>query len=708
MKVKIKSQITPYILLVVGLLLLIGGFVFFNFVLKEKTEKNAVYQTAQKNIEKEVKAENFYVANLYSCIDELVKEGSQKAFNSILDQKKLKEIHGLPVVFNGPKKVNLDFKEVKKFVEDYVKNHYYICRNKYYNYKQTKGIYVITDLELFELYETGWVAKIHYIMKNIKKDKSYEGEKEITGRTTYLKELVDLYNSLIDYEYKTRAIEKNMFTFIYHPELYSFYYGYPTTNIIYPCREMRFDLNQVKDTIKRILGVLISRYRIKNTENDLNVEPVFEIPLSLKEYTLGLKAWFKLLDNDTYIGFSVVPGSNAAIVGNELIIKPDPTATLSPSQKSYFCSYDLFYDIGAPVEVTLDYEGQKINFVMLLKINNNQISNLTIEKMKEDNTRNSLSLEGYNTLNKCIFDERVLEKSPKVKTVFEGQPVDALIKVNGYPCVFETKKGVAKVPISCLGCKVYAFKEDYISEGKVYSGEREIIIPMYKLKDVAIWTIYTPDWLIGNWSNESFRNLKFQGSSNPTQIKEGDPTELIKFVAKKELPEFKELFIPILLNNGVSIFYYDELNISNMTYATNGFKAVERVPYEYYVSNGTDFIKAGEITFNSKNYFYDEKKKTFVPCKIEVYQFKGNIDLGKEVYLIRLSNNKVIEFPYYTRLYSVKDGQTYLTTDYLIVCLPKNVKVKDGLIYRYDDNEKAWIKQGSFHFNSVFKLLKTN
>ena len=707
MKLRLKSQTTSYILLVIGLVILTGSYIFFNFVLKEKSEKKSVKKIINVNTQKETRSKSFYLADLYSCIDELVKEGSEKAFRSVLNQKKISEIENLPVVFDGKNKVNINFDELKDFVENYVKQNYYICRNKIYNYKKSRGIYLITDLEIFELYETGWSAKIKYLMKNIKEDKSFEGEKDLTGRTSYLKDLIDLYNKIVNYEYKTRAMEGNLFTFIYNPVLYSFYYGYPTTNIVYPCEEMRFNLEETKTIVKDILKVLISRYRIKNTENSLDVEEVFKIPL-LDEFKLNLKVWFQLLENQTDIDFSVVSGSNVAIVGNELIVKPDETAVLSPSQNSLLCSYDLFYDIVAPVRVTIDYENRRVDFVMILKINNNRITNKSIEEMKEDNSKNELSLSVSTNLNKCQYDEETIRRSPLIKTMFEGQPVDALIKVEGDPCVFETKNGKAKVPIPCLGCRIYAIKEDYISEGKVFSGEREITLSLYKLKDVAIWTIYTPDWLINNWGNQSFRNLKFQGRTNVNELSENDPNELIKLVAKKDVPKFKEIIIPVLLNNGVSLFYFGEFNIKNISYVTNGIKVVEKVSYEYYIPVNNSFEKFGEITFNKRDYFYDDKQKKFYPCEPKIYEFKGDLELGREVYLIKLSNNKVIVFPYYTKVFNVKDGQTKLTTKYLMICLPRGVTISSGLIYRYSDEERAWIKQDSFSFSSLFKPVSNN
>jgi len=707
MKIKIKGQTTPYVLLLLGLVLLTSGFIFFNFVLKEKSEKKSIKEVVQINVQKETKSRSFYLADLYSCIDELVKEGSEKAFKEILNQKKIGEIDGLPVVFDGKEKVNVEFKEIKGFIENYVKKNYYICRNRIYNYKENKGFYLITDLSIFELYESGWVAKVSYLIKNIKEDKSFEGEEDLRGRTSYLKDLIEIYNKIINYEFETRAMEGNLFTFIYNPTLYSFYYGYPTTNLIYPCKEMRFDLEETKKIIKRILSVLISRYRVDNTENSLDVEEVFKMPL-LNEFKLNLKVWFELLENQTYIDFSVVSGSNSAIIGNELIIRPDDTATLSPSQNSLMCSYDLFYDIAAPVKVSIDYDNRKINFVMLLKINNNRVTNKSIEEMKTDNIKNELSLNLNTGLNKCQYDEEIIRLSPKIRTVFEGRPVDALIKIEGDPCVFETKNGEAKVPIPCIGCKVYAIKEDYISEGRPYSGERELTLSLYKIKDVAIWTIYTPDWLIENWGNESFRNLKFQGRTDPYELNEEDPNELIKLVAKKEVPKFKELFLTILLNNGVHLFYYEELNPKNMSYSTNGIEVVEKISYEYYIPENNSFKKFGEITFNEKHYFYDERSKKFYACEPKIYEFKGDLELGREVYLIKLSNDKVVVFPYYTKVFNVKEGQTRLTTKYLMLCLPRGVTIKGGLIYRYFDEERAWIKQGSFSFGSMFKQIQFN
>ncbi|MEO2154209.1 MAG: hypothetical protein ABGW69_00200, partial [Nanoarchaeota archaeon] len=707
-----KAQTTAIILLIFGILVIAGGYFIFEVKFKEKKEKETTQQVIQINTQQEkMEKSQYFLLKLQSCIDSLVRQGLKESFNKVLNEKKIEAIDNLPVVLDGNKKVNINFGEIKNFIEDYVKNNFYICQNEVYNYKETRGVYIFTNLKNFEVYPKGWIAKIKYKIRNIKDDSQFTEETDLEGKISDIQDLLGLYNGLIDYEYSKRAMEWNLFTLIYDPLAYAGIYGYPSTNLIIPCRKLVFDLNYARNKIEDVLSYLISKYRVANTGNSYDTEQVFRIPY-LKNFLVNANVYFQLLRDKTKVDFSVVPGSSAYIRGNQLIVESDPYTGLSPSQSPPICSYDLFYDIIAPVKVIIKYNNIVIPFVIKLKVNNNIPFNGTDQEMELDNSDNP-NPAIPETFQQCNYNQTILTLyGKKVQVLYNNKPVkDALVFVQGNPCSSKTnKEGIAYIMPNCIGCAIYAIKEGYISGIDYNDIRKSFILNLYKLMQLNIWTIYTPKWLIGNWSNETFTNLKFQGvEGNDFNNLDTKTIDLIKLNTTSKIPEqFKEIILPIRLNIRVNIVYNGNFSLNNISYMTNGAQLLANIPYQFYYSQEDKFIHKGQYVFSNSqtDYYYDDVTKQLVPCEVQAYEYKGkDFTLGKDLFLIRLSNNKVIEFPYYNGIFNVETQKTTLTKKYLVVCLPSDVSFKEVLEYSYDNNQKKWVKKADYSFSSLFRPL---
>jgi len=338
--------------------------------------------------------------------------------------------------------------------------------------------------------------------------------------------------------------------------------------------------------------------------------------------------------------------------------------------------------------------------------------NGSISDMKKDNSINLNPAVPFK-YKTCEVPKDLLERHGKtVKVVYKNRPIKgALVKVYNNPCVYKTdSQGKAKIIVNCIGCPIYAFKEGYISSVVYNDIRKSYILNLYKTLTLHVWTIYTPDWIINHWGNNTFKNLKFQGVDG-NQFSNNQPISLIKLNTSANVPkQFKEIPLPLRLNLRVSLIYSNALNMSNLTYMTNGGDVLADIPYKLYYSNGTNFIYTSQIvTFDAKNkdWYYDDKNHKLIVCTKKGYLYRGpEINIGKDVILIKLSNNKVIEFPYYNGIFNIENQKTSLSTKYLVICLPRGVSINNQVyLYSYDPRDKVWKKKRILSFSSIFKPL---
>jgi len=709
-----KSQVMFSILLLLGVVLIVGGFIFLKASHEKKESETVIQAVSKENYNEKSYKTTFFRDDLEACLSNLVDEAIFKSFDSSLKRKSLGNIENFPVVLEGNNKVNIKFDDLKKSVEDYVINNFWKCKNSVFDYTKTKGYYVIVDLVDFNLFRNKWKAEVNYDIYSAIDKKTKSNSLQFEGSVKKLNDLLELYNGLINYEFKNRAITSNLFAMIYG--VYSNYFGYPTSNIIIPCKKIVFDLNQAKEDIKKVISIVVPKYKVFLTDNG-NAEGVYLIKY-LDYYIPGSEVRFFPLLNDVKIDFSVVEGSSAYIRDNKLYVEPsylnNPFGALSKEVPNG-CSYDLFYDLKIPVLVNMKFNGKSFSFVMDLVVNNNYATNKTWEEAISDNSNNEKPSLAKNE--NCPFD---FNDGVKIK-VFDlsNKPVkNAYVTFESldYNCYSKTNNnGEAKLPINCINCKVFANKEGYVGSYQIYEGQNPVVLHLFTLKTVHFWTIYTPKWLIDNWGNNSFENLRFQGNSvNINKFEENNP-KLVKTYSLKAqenlIKDYKTISLTFKLDSPQPIL----INNDNITPLATSVDLAERVPYVLFkteINESGDFIDVplgGAYVFNKDHYYFDDSNNKFKECDVKVYQFKGDLK-GTKVYLIKLSNNKVIEFPYYnTVLTSTSDlvnSNGFISHKYLVFCLPKGVSIENNVLIYEQNKEGVWNKKGSISFNSVFKEVR--
>ncbi len=713
-----KAQIMFSILLLIGIVVIIGGYIFLKASHEEKKGKTVISQTSGISTTTSSYRTTFFSNDLEICINNLVSEALSKSFKKKLEEKKITTLDNYPVVLYANQKVNINFDDIRDYIENYVKINFWKCENQVYDYTQTQGYYVLVNLVSFRIYSNKWKATINYkLYPVVNGEKIKSGTLEYEGRITKIKNLLKLYNGLINFEYNGRFITSNLFALIYG--LYSYYYGYPTSNIIIPCREIVFDLNKARRDIKKVIQFLVPKYRVSLTD-DVETQRIYLINY-LDDYIPNSKVRFYPLMNNVKIRFSVVEGSSAYIRGDKLYVYPSsltsPFGALS-SEPPNECIYDLYYDMEIPVLVKLEYEGKVYNFVMDLVVNNNFATNKTWEETIADNSYNTHPRISEHEA--CPFD---FSNGRDVKVVdINNNPIKgAYVSYESlkYDCHAKTdERGLTKIPINCINCKVFANKEGYIGSYEIFKGQPLIILKMFKSKKVNFWTIYTPQWILESWGNYSYdtahHSLEFQGkeiemtetftTSNPEEI---NKIFNLRLQAQQNLvSSYKEVSLSLKLD---SPQYYMEKERKIIPYVANAFVA-EGVSYnvsQVGVNESGDFVETplpGLYVFNKDNYYFDDKSLIFKPCNIKIYRFKGRLD-GSVVYLIKVNGiNKVIEFPYYNKVMSPSSFRGMTNFKYLVVCLPTGASL--GSVLKYKLEGTTWIKQSETTFGNLFEEVR--
>jgi hypothetical protein len=709
-----KSQVMFPILLLLGMVLIVGGYIFLK-ISHEKKESETVIQTITETstAEKSYRT-TFFRDDLDTCLNDLIDEAISYSFGEILKDKSLGSVEGFPLVLEGKDKVNIGFDDLKTYIEDYVNKKFWKCKNKVFDYTKTKGYYVLLDLVDFSVFRNKWKAKINYEIHSIVNKKVQVNSLDFEGSMKKLDDLLELYNGLINYEFENRAITSNLFAMIYG--VYSNYFGYPTSNVIIPCEKIVFDLNKAKEDIKKVISIIVPKYKVYLTDNG-DTESVYLIKY-LDHYIPHTEINFYPLLKDVQIDFSVVDGSSAYIRDNKLYVEPsylnNPFGALSKDMPNE-CSYDLFYDLRVPILVSLKFEKKTFNFVMDLVVNNNFATNKTWEEAIADNSNNEEPKLAKSK--SCPFD---FEEGVKIKVLdLNNNPIEnayVTFESSKYSCYSKTNdKGEAKLPINCVNCKVFANKEGYIGSYKLYEGQNTLVLNLFNLKTVHFWTIYTPKWLIDNWGNNSFENLRFQGNSLNTKNFENTNSDLVKtFTLEAQqnlIKDYKEIPLTFKLDSPQGII----INNDKITPLATSVDLANKVPYSLYeitVNESGDFVKrylGTTYVFGKNNYYFDDLNNKFKECVVKIYEFKGNLD-GTKVYLIRLSNNKVIEFPYYNTVFTstadLANSKGFVSHKYLVFCLPSGVSIESNVLIYNQNEDGKWNKIGSVSFNSVFKEVR--